>query len=311
MLAKAESLAGTKKYKEAETLVRQVIQANPAEDAAAQAPAYNTLGDCLRAANRPKEALIAYLHTDLLYSKDKEEHPAGPSRYRAALPPAQAGCPGRRVRAAAQAGVSSQPLEPRRPILRGAMIARGCHRDFIAHSRRLRAASTPTRRCRPHLRGGSLIPSIRLRDRCQSREPPRRRPNAARQPAGRGCSSLDAQALSPIDSRGIACRVGTRSLRHEVDSRGPSAIGRTGRSRMTRWPRRRLDEPRARPAVAHVVPVQERRRVADQRVGRLVEVDAALFEPAAQGLRPRPCSTPSEYSSAIRSASPSAGSIPR
>jgi tetratricopeptide (TPR) repeat protein len=75
MLAKAESLAGLKKYQEAETLVRQVIQANPPEDAAAQAPAYNTLGDCLRAANRPKDALIAYLHTDLLYNKDKEEHP--------------------------------------------------------------------------------------------------------------------------------------------------------------------------------------------------------------------------------------------
>ena len=75
MLAKAENLARMKKYKEAEALVREVIQANPPEDAAAQAPAYNTLGDCLRAANRPKDALIAYLHTDLLYSKDKEEHP--------------------------------------------------------------------------------------------------------------------------------------------------------------------------------------------------------------------------------------------
>ena len=75
MLAKSESLAGMKQFKEAETLVRQVIQGNPSEDAAAQAPAYNTLGDCLRAANRPKDALLAYLHTDLLYSKDKEEHP--------------------------------------------------------------------------------------------------------------------------------------------------------------------------------------------------------------------------------------------
>ena len=52
------------------------ILASPPEDAAAQAPAYNTLGDCLSApANHPKEALIAYLHTDLLYSKDKAEHP--------------------------------------------------------------------------------------------------------------------------------------------------------------------------------------------------------------------------------------------
>ncbi len=75
MLAKAESLAAIKKFKEAETLVRQVIQGSPPEDAASQAPAYNTLGDCLRAANRPKEALIAYLHTDMLYNKDKEQHP--------------------------------------------------------------------------------------------------------------------------------------------------------------------------------------------------------------------------------------------
>jgi tetratricopeptide (TPR) repeat protein len=75
ILAKAENLAELKKYKEAETLVREVITANPPEDAAAQAPAYNTLGDCLRAANRPKDALIQYLHTDLLYAKNKEEHP--------------------------------------------------------------------------------------------------------------------------------------------------------------------------------------------------------------------------------------------
>jgi tetratricopeptide (TPR) repeat protein len=74
-LAKAESLAGQKHFKEAESLLHEVIQGNPPEDAAAQAPAYNTLGDCLRAANRPKDALLAYLHTDLLYSKDKEEHP--------------------------------------------------------------------------------------------------------------------------------------------------------------------------------------------------------------------------------------------
>ncbi len=75
LLAKAESLAGLKKFSEAETLLHEVIEANPPEDALAQAPAYNTLGDCLKAANRPKDALLAYLHTDLLYSKDKVEHP--------------------------------------------------------------------------------------------------------------------------------------------------------------------------------------------------------------------------------------------
>ena len=74
-LAKAESLAALKEFTKAEVLLREVIKSTPPEDAAGQAPAYNTLGDCLRAANRPKDALLAYLHTDMLYSKDKEEHP--------------------------------------------------------------------------------------------------------------------------------------------------------------------------------------------------------------------------------------------
>jgi tetratricopeptide (TPR) repeat protein len=74
-LAKAESLVGMKQFKEAEALLHQVIQASPPEDVPTQAAAYNLLGDCFRAANRPKDALLAYLHTDLLYGKDKEEHP--------------------------------------------------------------------------------------------------------------------------------------------------------------------------------------------------------------------------------------------
>ncbi|MFO0909377.1 MAG: tetratricopeptide repeat protein [Isosphaeraceae bacterium] len=74
-LARAESLAGVKKFKEAESELRAVIQGLPAEDAVGQSVAYNTLGDCLRAAGRPKDALFAYLHTDVLYNKDKEQHP--------------------------------------------------------------------------------------------------------------------------------------------------------------------------------------------------------------------------------------------
>jgi|SRR5579864_2313936 len=73
-LAKAECLAGLKKYAEAEAAVLAVIQAASAEDAEAQALAHNTLGDCLRAAGKPKDALLAYLHTDILYSKDRDQH---------------------------------------------------------------------------------------------------------------------------------------------------------------------------------------------------------------------------------------------
>ncbi len=79
-LAKAESLVALKKYPEAEALVRGVIKGAPAEDAATQAVAHNTLGDCLRAAGRPKDALYAYLHTDLLFFKDKEQHPKALAR---------------------------------------------------------------------------------------------------------------------------------------------------------------------------------------------------------------------------------------
>ncbi len=73
-IAKAETLVGQKKFSDAETLIRGVIKAAPAEDAATQAAAHNTLGVCLRAAGRPKEALWAYLQTELLFSKEKDEH---------------------------------------------------------------------------------------------------------------------------------------------------------------------------------------------------------------------------------------------
>jgi predicted negative regulator of RcsB-dependent stress response len=73
-LAKAEVLVTRKKYPEAESLLKTVIKEAPPEDAPTQAVAHNALGDCLKAAGRPKEALYAYLHTDLLFSKEKGEH---------------------------------------------------------------------------------------------------------------------------------------------------------------------------------------------------------------------------------------------
>ena len=73
-LAKAESLVSLRKFSEAEALLKGIIKGSGAEDAATQAAAHNSLGDCLRAAGRPKEALYAYLHTDLLFSKEKDEH---------------------------------------------------------------------------------------------------------------------------------------------------------------------------------------------------------------------------------------------
>jgi tetratricopeptide (TPR) repeat protein len=73
-LAKAEALAGLRQYDTASAAARAVITSAEPEDAETQALAYNTLGDCLRAAGKPKDALLAYLHTDILYPKDKEQH---------------------------------------------------------------------------------------------------------------------------------------------------------------------------------------------------------------------------------------------
>lgn len=75
LLAKAESQAGMKQFAEAETTVNEVIKAAPPEDYTTLAAAYQTLGDCRRVANKPKDALIAYLHIDILFSRAKDQHP--------------------------------------------------------------------------------------------------------------------------------------------------------------------------------------------------------------------------------------------
>lgn len=74
LLAKAEALGGLKKFDDAEAIVREIIKNAPAEDVEAQASAHNTLGECLRTAGRPKDALVEFLHTDVLFPKDKEQH---------------------------------------------------------------------------------------------------------------------------------------------------------------------------------------------------------------------------------------------
>jgi tetratricopeptide (TPR) repeat protein len=73
-LARSEALAGLKKYEEAEQAARSVIDAAGPEDAPTLALAYNTLGDCLSAAGRDRDALFAYLHTDILYPASADAH---------------------------------------------------------------------------------------------------------------------------------------------------------------------------------------------------------------------------------------------
>ena len=74
-LAKAEALVAQKKFDDALAIIQEVIKESPPEAVEIQAVAHNTLGDCYRAAGKPKEALNAYLMTDILFDKDKEQHP--------------------------------------------------------------------------------------------------------------------------------------------------------------------------------------------------------------------------------------------
>lgn len=71
---KATSLAATGKVDEAVKMVEEVIAKADAGDLELHARAYNALGSCYRSAKKSKEALIAYLHTDLLFAGYPEQH---------------------------------------------------------------------------------------------------------------------------------------------------------------------------------------------------------------------------------------------
>lgn len=73
-LGKVETLSESGRAEQAVRLVEQVIaQASP-EDAAVHARAYNVLGASLKKAGRTKEALLAYLHVDVLYASQAQAH---------------------------------------------------------------------------------------------------------------------------------------------------------------------------------------------------------------------------------------------
>lgn len=74
LLAKGDCLVKQKKLDEAEQMFRKVIAEASPEEAELQAATCNALGDVLREAGKPKEALLAYLEVDLLYSTQKAAH---------------------------------------------------------------------------------------------------------------------------------------------------------------------------------------------------------------------------------------------
>ncbi|HLA83773.1 MAG TPA: tetratricopeptide repeat protein [Thermoguttaceae bacterium] len=73
-LGVARCLLADGKKDEAEKLVREVIDQSNPEDVALGGEAYNALGAVLRKAGKPYDALLAFLHTDILYFADPQQH---------------------------------------------------------------------------------------------------------------------------------------------------------------------------------------------------------------------------------------------
>lgn len=61
-------------------VLQDIINKNDSQDVELFARAYNALGDCYRKANKPKDALMAYLHVDILFVQDADAHAEALSR---------------------------------------------------------------------------------------------------------------------------------------------------------------------------------------------------------------------------------------
>jgi tetratricopeptide (TPR) repeat protein len=73
-LAKAVSLSETGHLDDAVRVIEQMIQDTDPEQKELQARAYNALGNCYERAGRTKDALLAFLHVDVLYSTVPDAH---------------------------------------------------------------------------------------------------------------------------------------------------------------------------------------------------------------------------------------------
>lgn len=73
-LGKAASLAGSGKADEAIRQTEEIIAQTDPENQELHARAYNILGNCYLAAGKKKDALLAFLHVDLLYSRFADLH---------------------------------------------------------------------------------------------------------------------------------------------------------------------------------------------------------------------------------------------
>jgi len=73
-VGKAVCLAATGKHDEGITIIEDLIAKNDPADATLFGRAYNALGACYMKTGKTKEALLAFLHTDVLFYRDPETH---------------------------------------------------------------------------------------------------------------------------------------------------------------------------------------------------------------------------------------------
>jgi tetratricopeptide (TPR) repeat protein len=73
-LGKASALAASDKIDEAVKLIQTVIDQADPDNQELYARAYVALGNCFKAAGKPKDALLAFLEVDLLYPAAPEQH---------------------------------------------------------------------------------------------------------------------------------------------------------------------------------------------------------------------------------------------
>ena len=73
-VGKAVCLAETGKLDEAVTLLQDLINKNDPQDTTLFARIYNALGRCYMKQNKPKDAVLALLHTDALFYSDADAH---------------------------------------------------------------------------------------------------------------------------------------------------------------------------------------------------------------------------------------------
>ncbi|MBS0261438.1 MAG: tetratricopeptide repeat protein [Planctomycetes bacterium] len=74
MLGKSRIMITQKKFDDALKLLDEVITKAPADDTKVNAEAYLRQGDCLREQGNDKDALLAYLHVDVLFRAEKAMH---------------------------------------------------------------------------------------------------------------------------------------------------------------------------------------------------------------------------------------------